>query len=149
QFRCQLGKPIVSTFRPAERYVRILTLNIAGLAQSLTESDEGRFVRASRGAGKETDYRHRRLLRARRDRPRGCRAAEQRDELAAFLSIPSSARSRIAVDSPMPIALGLQVYHQFELCRLLDGQIGGLGAACYPINKLGDAHELRNETRPV
>jgi hypothetical protein len=34
-----------------------------------------------RGA-EETDYRHHRLLRARCERPRGCRAAEQRDELA-------------------------------------------------------------------
>src|SRR5215472_8685312 len=31
----------------------------------------------------KTDHRHRRLLRACRDRPRGCRAAEKRDELAA------------------------------------------------------------------
>ena len=30
------------------------------------------------------DHRHRRLLRARRQRPRGRRAAEQRDELAAL-----------------------------------------------------------------
>ena len=36
-----------------------------------------------RGA-EETDYRHHRLLRARRERPRGRRAAEQRDELAFF-----------------------------------------------------------------
>jgi hypothetical protein len=35
------------------------------------------------------DYSHHRLLRARRERPRGC-AAEQRDELAAFHSITSS-----------------------------------------------------------
>src|SRR6266540_3679362 len=39
---------------------------------------------------KEPDHRHRRLLRPRRERPRG-RAAEQRDELAAFHSITSSA----------------------------------------------------------
>src|SRR5262249_4993095 len=36
-------------------------------------------------------HRHRRLLRARRERPRGCRPAEQRDELASFHSITSSA----------------------------------------------------------
>src|SRR5262245_56202785 len=33
------------------------------------------------------------LLRARRERPRGCRAADQRDELAALHSITSSARA--------------------------------------------------------
>ena len=32
-----------------------------------------------------TDHGHRRLLRPRRERPRGGRAAEQRDELAPFL----------------------------------------------------------------
>ena len=46
------------------------------------------------------DHRHRRLLRARRQRPRGRRAAEQRDELASFQLIelhpvPAS-QSRIA-----------------------------------------------------
>ena len=42
---------------------------------------------------KEPDHRHRRLLRARRERPRRRRAAEQRDELAAVHSITSSARA--------------------------------------------------------
>jgi hypothetical protein len=37
--------------------------------------------------GKKPNYRHRRLLRTRRERPRGCRAAEQRYELASFHSI--------------------------------------------------------------
>src|SRR5262249_37044463 len=35
-----------------------------------------------RRAAENTDHRHRRLLRARRERPRGCRATEQRDEVA-------------------------------------------------------------------
>jgi Arm DNA-binding domain len=37
-----------------------------------------------RPAAKEPDHRHRRLLCARRERPSGRRAAEQRDELAPF-----------------------------------------------------------------
>ena len=37
------------------------------------------------------DHRHRRLLRARRQRPRRRRAAEQRDEFAPLHSITSSA----------------------------------------------------------
>jgi len=32
---------------------------------------------------RESNHRHRRLLRARREWPRSCRAAEQRDEIAA------------------------------------------------------------------
>jgi hypothetical protein len=39
------------------------------------------------------DDRHRRLLRARREWPRGCCAADQRDELPAFDSITSSIRA--------------------------------------------------------
>jgi hypothetical protein len=42
-------------------------------------------------AAEEPDHRHRLLQRSRRERPRR-RAAEQRDELAAFHSITSSAR---------------------------------------------------------
>jgi len=45
-------------------------------------------------------------LRPRRERP-GRRAAEQRHELAAPHSITSSARSRIAVGSSMPMALAV------------------------------------------
>jgi hypothetical protein len=41
----------------------------------------------------EIHHRHRRLLRMRRERPRGRRAAEQRDELPPFHSITSSARA--------------------------------------------------------
>src|SRR5262245_27370381 len=42
----------------------------------------------------KTDHRHRRLLRARHERPRDCCAAEQRYELAArYHSITSSARA--------------------------------------------------------
>jgi hypothetical protein len=37
-----------------------------------------------RTAAEESNHWHRRLLRARRKRPRGCRAAEQRDEVASM-----------------------------------------------------------------
>ena len=51
---------------------------------------------------------HRRLLRARRERPRRRRAAEQRDELApAAHSITSSAPSNIDVGIVTPIALAV------------------------------------------
>jgi hypothetical protein len=37
-----------------------------------------------RSAIKQTDHRHRRLLRVRRERPRDRRAADQRNELASY-----------------------------------------------------------------
>src|SRR5262249_38202678 len=49
--------------------------------------------RTGRHTADKADYRHGRLLRARRERPRHRRAAEQRDELAALHSITSSARA--------------------------------------------------------
>src|SRR6516165_7196266 len=56
----------------------------------------------------EPDHRHRRLLRARRERPRGSRAAKQRYELApAAHSITSSARSRNASGIVRPSALAV------------------------------------------
>src|SRR5262245_5799186 len=47
-----------------------------------------------------------RLLRARRERPRGC-AAEQRDELAALHSITSSARASTVAGTSRPSALAV------------------------------------------
>src|SRR5262249_1004385 len=59
-------------------------LDIAGFFQTLMECGQ-RVLRecvVGRIAGKEPDHRHLRLLRARRERPRGRRATKQRDELA-------------------------------------------------------------------
>src|SRR5262249_28515993 len=50
----------------------------------------------------EADDRHRRLLRARRERPGGRRTAEQCDELAPLHSITSSARNSIACENSSP-----------------------------------------------
>src|SRR5260221_13062118 len=62
--------------------------------------------RVRRLAVEEANGWHRRLLRARRERP-GSRATEQRDELAASHSRTSSARSRIDVGTDTPIALAV------------------------------------------
>src|SRR6516165_10098503 len=47
------------------------------------------------------------LLRARYERPRGCRAAEQRDERAPFHSITSSARASKVGGTSRPSALAV------------------------------------------
>ena len=70
-----------------------------------------------------------RLLRARRERPRGRRAAEQRDELAPPHSITSSARASSVggtVEAEHP--RGLEVDDQLELGRLHDRQVRRLRA---------------------
>ena len=61
----------------------IAAIDETGFAEALTEC-RGHMDARIRGAVMEkSDHGHRRLLRARRERPRGRRAAEQRDELAA------------------------------------------------------------------
>ena len=69
------------------------------------------------------------LLRPRRERPRGRRAAEQRDELAALHSITSSATAssdRRHGEAEHPGGLGVD--DQLELARLHDRQVRRLGA---------------------
>src|SRR5258707_7726371 len=53
------------------------------------------------------DHRHRGLLRARRERPRDRRAAEQGDELAALHSITSSASAMSLSGTASPSALAV------------------------------------------
>ena len=79
----QRRQSIVLAVRPAIFDRDVLALDIAGFASGPggTRAD-GMRVRVRRCAAEEPDHRHRRLLRARRERPRSRRAAEQRDELA-------------------------------------------------------------------
>src|SRR5262245_56588834 len=65
-------------------------LEEACLIQTLSECGHEFLAVSERPAAQNSDHRHRRLLRARRERPRSG-AAEQRYELAAFHSITSSA----------------------------------------------------------
>src|SRR5262245_61286264 len=81
-------------------------LDIAGFFQTLMECGQ-RVLRecvVGRIAGKEPDHRHRRLLRARRERPRR-RAADERYELAPPHSITASARESSVGGISRPIAL--------------------------------------------
>src|SRR5262245_320284 len=80
---------IVLTLRPAvfDRY--ILALNEACFLQTLAQRDHEVRGVSERGAPQETNNRHRRLLRPRRERPRR-RAAEERDELASPHAQPTS-----------------------------------------------------------
>ena len=80
-----------------------------------------------RARAQESDGRQlRRLLRARRERPRR-RAAEQRDELAPLHSITSSASGEQLGGTFEAERLGgLEVDHELELGRLHDRQVGRL-----------------------
>src|SRR5262249_19592116 len=77
----QGGQSIISALRPTKCDVHVSSLGVTNLFQALTETSHhgGGFSR--RPAAEDSDPRHRRLLRARRERPRRG-SAEKRDELA-------------------------------------------------------------------
>src|SRR5205814_6662771 len=79
-------KSIVLTLRPAVFDHDVLTFEMTGCTKASAECLNKRCEWSGRCAVEKTDHRHRRLLRARRERPRRRRTAEQRDELAAFHS---------------------------------------------------------------
>src|SRR5262249_114854 len=84
---------LVSAFRPAIADRHVLAVYVAGFLQSLAKRGCVEGIPLWRCAVEESDHRHRRLLRARRERPRGG-TAEKRDEVAPVHSITSSARTR-------------------------------------------------------
>jgi hypothetical protein len=69
------GRRSVLAVPPVVLHRHILTLDVAGFVEAITECS-GRLG-INRRAGDESDNRHRRLLRARRERP-GRHAAERR-----------------------------------------------------------------------
>src|SRR5262249_51454702 len=77
----------------------ILTIDVTGLPHAAIECSELLAPGSGRAAVEESDNRHR-LLRTRRERPSGRRAAEQRDERAPVMielhAIPHEERGRTA-----------------------------------------------------
>src|SRR5262249_40992964 len=101
----QRRKLIIVTQCPAKIDLHILPTEIAEFAQPALERN---YVSAGifwRPAAEKSDHRHW-LLRARRERPRR-RAADERDKIAPFQSITSSARARSIGDTVRPSALAV------------------------------------------
>src|SRR6516165_7881038 len=100
----------LSILCPAVFNRNVLSLNITCFSQATSQRHHEFSRSIRRRASEEPDYWHRRLLRARCERPR-CRAAEKRDELAPLHlrdhSITSSARSRTASGILSPSALAV------------------------------------------
>src|SRR5262249_2528819 len=92
-----------AVFRPAMLDCDGSALDPAELAKPFQKRGVPRALRPTRSRAEKPDRRQL-LLRARRERPRGRRAAEQRDELAALHSITSSARASSAAEMSMPSA---------------------------------------------
>src|SRR5262249_14788069 len=80
---------------------QVLTLDVAEFSQPAPKA----LDRPQLQIGHQPDALHpHRLLRARRERPRSCRAAEERDELASSHSITSSARASSVGGTSRPSA---------------------------------------------
>src|SRR5262249_42139671 len=71
----------------------VLALDMARFGEPPVEGIHELRNQSGRLRIEHPNNRHRRLLRARRERPRRHRAAKERDELASFHSITSSARA--------------------------------------------------------
>src|SRR5262249_36828825 len=125
----QVGQPVDPTLRISIVDDNILALNPPELAQPLPERvEQGRPIGRGRQP-KETYPRHlaRLLLRARRERPTRCRAAEQRDERAALHSTTSSARccKNHGTSSPSALAV-LRLMTRSNLVGRTTGKSPGL-----------------------
>ena len=86
--------------------------NSAALIQGLqalgwTEGRKDSLVTLGRTGADKTNDGHRQLLRARRERPRGRRAADERDELAPLHSITSSAMASTRSGTVSPSAFAV------------------------------------------
>src|SRR5262245_2815663 len=89
----------------------VLAFDVAGFVEAFAEGGGLAHAGLGRSIGDEAHDRHCLLLRPRRERPRRRRAAEQRDELAPFHSITSSARASSVAGTSRPSALAV--------CRLM------------------------------
>ncbi len=126
-------------FRPAKFDCDISTLGISGFAETLAEGSYTACEHGRRFGAKISDDRHRRLLRPRRGRPSGCRATEQRDEIAAFYLIELHS---------VPVSQGRIAGYQIGA-----DQSAGIGAQPVshwrgrPMSALGHSRPTRSEPR--
>src|SRR5262249_18677504 len=98
-------------FGPAIDDRHVLAFDIARVLQAAVKSAQAVQGCLSRDSVEKSNHRHRRLLRARRQRPCGGRAAPERDELAAFPPVTSRARASSVGGISRP--------SNFAVCRLI------------------------------
>src|SRR5262249_11425378 len=115
QFTRQWRQLIKLILGPAVFDCDILALTKAAVLKPLTKCAEQMRVRGGRCTVKKSDPRLRRLLRARPKRPRGRRAAEQRDELASPHGHPSSG---LGPHISTPLCNNVAVHHS-KNCALM------------------------------
>ena len=144
--RCQWIEIVLC---PAEFQRNVPTVDVSAIVQTIAKCSHLLLSLVEGHVADESDHRHRRLLRPRRERPRG-RAAEQRDELTSLHirnhSITSSARASSVGGISRPSAfavLMLITNSNFVGCST------GISAGFPPCRILiTKAAHLRNESGP-
>src|SRR5262249_35048733 len=102
------GSALAAPLRPSNLDRDSAALDPADRAQPLYESGDPLVRNRSRRRVQEPNGRRpRRLLRARRERPSGGRAAEKRHEFAPFHSIPQPSRQPFGWDDARPLSSGM------------------------------------------
>src|SRR5262249_30860702 len=124
---------IITIRYPAVFDRHTLTLDIAHFVETAAECSIEINGNRLRQAAEISDHRDRWLLRACRQRPHRCRAADERDELAPLHSITSSARSRN--DSGMVSPIRFAVF-MFTTSSNLTGASTGRSAAFAPPRRM-------------
>src|SRR5262245_31126750 len=111
-----------------ERVLVQQIVDIAASVQTLAKRSRERRITLGCSAGEPPDDRHRRLLRARRQGPRRCRAADERDELApSYHSITSSARANTESGTLIPSVFAvLRLMTSSNLVDCITGRSAGL-----------------------
>src|SRR5262249_42164061 len=117
-------QPVILTIRPPIFDQHVAALYVANFTQTPSQRNN---PFDSRTSVEIPNHRRRRLLRARRQRPRSHRAAEQRYERAALHSITLSARSRklSGIVSPISFAV-LRLIASVNLVGCSTGKSAGL-----------------------
>src|SRR5262249_15693072 len=121
----QFRQPIIVIVRPEVFDGHVLALDIASFAEPFSECCDKICAPFGRTTEEKPDHWPRRLLRARRERPRR-RAAEQRDERAAFHSITSSALACNVSGTVRPSAFAvLRLMISSNLVGCITGRLAG------------------------
>ena len=84
----QCRQAIILALQPVVLDRHVLAFNVAGFVEAFAECGHMARGGIGRPVSDKSDHRHRRLLRARRKRPRDCRTANKSDELAP-LHVPT------------------------------------------------------------
>src|SRR5262249_41913774 len=107
QFGRQFRQSIVLVLGETVDDCYVLALHIADVFEAQAECTQTVRHRVRRSGVQEPYHRHRRLLPARRERPRGSCAAEECYERATFHSITPSARTKNVSEIARPSALAV------------------------------------------